>query len=676
MILLTLNTFGIVNTSKAAPVIRRVPEDYPTIQAAINAANPSGGDTVLVAPGNYSEYVVVNKSVNLQGTNRQSIITGLPSVVRVIDVKVGTIGTFTGKVKISGFTIKGITVNQKGIYVEPPLARYFANINITDNTIIGCNDAIFYSRSSKCFVTNNTMLGDQYGVRLYSSSDNVVSQNFINATGFYGIHFYSRSYRNNITMNTIANGKYGILLEYSNYTTMYLNTVEKNTEYALRFSYTFLSLSIGNTLKNNKWGVYIWNCSLNQFYYNNFIDNTIQQEHYAVPLTSNTWDTNPPTHMFAKGNYWSDYGGVDNGIGVGRWGEPRYALDGVGDTIIPHLGVDWYPLMFPWEPIPPTKPVAIFTWDPIEPIVNLTTTFNATKSYATMVNGTILYYKWYFGAPPLIVTTVPIITHVFTHTGNYTVVLTVVDNWGQENSTTHIIQVRHFVLSLDLYSQQPEPYSGKGPNQPCDAYAPQQLVILYAQVLYNYEPIENKMVAFEVKDPNGATIFTRSANTTADGIASVEFRLATNATFGNYTAFAQVTVSERIANDTMPFRVGWLIEVISVETVDQYGAPKTTFAKGEQIYFTLEVKNIAFTSKSALLTIGLVDETDQVIGVAYLSLTVPPGTNEYEVLFDVTIPNWTLVGTARADANAYTDWPVLGGTPYCPEKQVTFQITA
>ena len=38
----------------------KVPADYDTIQEAINAANPQGGDTVLVAPGTYEENITLS----------------------------------------------------------------------------------------------------------------------------------------------------------------------------------------------------------------------------------------------------------------------------------------------------------------------------------------------------------------------------------------------------------------------------------------------------------------------------------------------------------------------------------------------------------------------------------------------------------------------------------------
>ncbi|MBE0598909.1 MAG: hypothetical protein IH614_16760 [Desulfuromonadales bacterium] len=53
-----------------ADTVRNVPEDYPTIQAAIDAAN--AGDLVLVAPGTYHEMVIMYKPVRLQGAGAAS----------------------------------------------------------------------------------------------------------------------------------------------------------------------------------------------------------------------------------------------------------------------------------------------------------------------------------------------------------------------------------------------------------------------------------------------------------------------------------------------------------------------------------------------------------------------------------------------------------------------------
>src|SRR6266566_5035461 len=59
--------------SKASGVTRRVPQDYRTIQAAVDAASP--GDLVLVGPGVYREEVKVTiPSLVIRGTDRNQVV--------------------------------------------------------------------------------------------------------------------------------------------------------------------------------------------------------------------------------------------------------------------------------------------------------------------------------------------------------------------------------------------------------------------------------------------------------------------------------------------------------------------------------------------------------------------------------------------------------------------------
>ncbi|RLI43690.1 hypothetical protein DRO69_09030 [Candidatus Bathyarchaeota archaeon] len=228
---------------------------------------------------------------------------------------------------------------------------------------------------------------------------------------------------------------------------------------------------------------------------------------------------------------------------------------------------------------------------------------------------------------------------------------------------------------LDVYTQHPDPYSGKGLNQPSDAYAPQEEVILYGEVHYNCEPIEYKFVTFEVKDPIGETIDYRVNATDQYGITMVSFRLASNATFGTYTVFASVEILGKIANDTLTFQVGWIIENLEVITVDETGAIKTSFAKGEHVYFNLTAKNIAFTSRIATFTIVVHDEKGVPVGCVELhGLTINPGTCRIFII-SIQIPKWAFVGAASVYANAFTNFPKAGGVPYCPEVSTLFTIT-
>jgi PKD repeat protein len=227
---------------------------------------------------------------------------------------------------------------------------------------------------------------------------------------------------------------------------------------------------------------------------------------------------------------------------------------------------------------------------------------------------------------------------------------------------------------LDIYTQKPEPYSGRGPHQPSDTFAPQEEVILYGEAHYNCQPIEYKFVTFVVRDPTGKEIDYRVNTTDEHGIAVTRFRLASNATFGIYSVFASVEILGQVANDTLTFRVGWIIEMLTVETTDLNGSAETIFAKGEQICFRFTAENIAFTSKVTAFTVVTYDAEGVPIGyITLVDWIMPPGTSVF-FLMSVQISDWAFTGTAMTYANAYTSLPISGGVPYCPEVSTSLII--
>lgn len=67
LLIVLIGTFTLaLNIRPVRATIRRVPEDYPTIQKAIDHAK--NGDTVLVSAGTYIEDIVISdKSISLIG---------------------------------------------------------------------------------------------------------------------------------------------------------------------------------------------------------------------------------------------------------------------------------------------------------------------------------------------------------------------------------------------------------------------------------------------------------------------------------------------------------------------------------------------------------------------------------------------------------------------------------
>jgi len=238
---------------------------------------------------------------------------------------------------------------------------------------------------------------------------------------------------------------------------------------------------------------------------------------------------------------------------------------------------------------------------------------------------------------------------------------------------------------IDLYTQK-EPYSGKGPNQPSDAFAPQEEVILYANVTYKGEPAQAKIVAFEVHGPinpiENKTLI-RTALTNASGIATISFRLpwpcenAETIIFGTWTALAKVQVVEETAKDTLTFKVGWIVEIVSMWTINNKTLQsQTRFARGNCVGVEMVLRNIAMTPKKATFTLVVYDSGSQPIAnTALEDVEVKPGETSIRILCKLLIPKWAFSGYATVYANAYTALPQLGGVSYCPEVSAGFLIT-
>ena len=167
------------------------------------------------------------------------------------------------------------------------------------------------------------------------NTTNAVVENFTvrNTTSYseaYGILFYKAR---NITIQNvvITDAYYGILINNSTQCKVLNNRILKNHNSGIVFRGTSsYNIVVGNLISGNPTGIYIESFSEhNVFYRNNIIDNTLQFN--IFPPTYTSWDNG------AEGNYWSDYTGTDiNG-------------DGVGDTDLPHLGVEYHPLIEPWN---------------------------------------------------------------------------------------------------------------------------------------------------------------------------------------------------------------------------------------------------------------------------------------------------------------------------------------
>ena len=143
----------------AQNMIIYVPDDYPTIQEAIN--NAKEGDTIFVRIGIYNENIAIEKPINLIGEKKnKTIIDG--------QGKGNTITLTCERITINGFTITN--GSQKNVPKIKSWDSAGIRLNASNNTIISNiitnnNLGIFGTQITNITICNNDFLND--GINFY-----------------------------------------------------------------------------------------------------------------------------------------------------------------------------------------------------------------------------------------------------------------------------------------------------------------------------------------------------------------------------------------------------------------------------------------------------------------------------------------------------------------------------
>jgi len=263
-------------------------------------------------------------------------------------------------------------------------------------------------------IENVTATETNCGINLDHSLHNIVTRNYVTDSYGAGIGIMDWGF-NNVTYNTVANTNGsgiwledtmwntlignnitysrgygapqefnggGILVDDSRYCKVFNNTVTRNWYgIVVGAGPSGYNLITGNNIvKNDYYGLVLYETVNNTIYHNNFIENKKQQASTYIK-TSNTLDNNYPS----GGNYWSDYTGVDlfNGPYQNLTGS-----DDIGDTsyVIDENNVDHYPLMHPW-PYTPSVINVIATVDICPQTLNLRSEGKWVTAYIELPKG-------------------------------------------------------------------------------------------------------------------------------------------------------------------------------------------------------------------------------------------------------------------------------------------------
>lgn len=301
-----------------------VPDDFPTIQQAIDAAGT--GDLVYVQTGTYYEHVTINKSLTLQGEDRETtIIDGSGSgAVVYITANYVTISGLTatngesGISLINNWSVNHITIdnviitsNEIGFY-----AIHSGGYHLIEHCIFSYNGRVSYAHQfGNSIIRNCDVFGNDGALSVAWGSNTLITNNEIHHNNATGLHFDSM-FNSFIENNNVHHNSIGISAGFvaSN------NIIRENRVHDNEKGIVF---GVHSAVSNNK------------VFHNDIYDNIV---HAWDRSGNNIWDNGYPS----GGNYWSDYTGED------------LDNDGIGDT--PYIfdgNQDNYPLIQPLFNSPP-----------------------------------------------------------------------------------------------------------------------------------------------------------------------------------------------------------------------------------------------------------------------------------------------------------------------------------
>jgi hypothetical protein len=331
-----------------------VPDDYSTIQDAINAANE--GDTIFVRKGVYegaeNQTLMINKTLSLKGENAENTKINLHPLwyeAFIMGQSIGWVWANSIQITANDATISGFTIDSEGgeIWVTGNKTQITGNIINTDLTLDGSHQTSSENNLTRRIALRGTY-GKAYnnslensGIGCYGSYASVFANNVLGGyLGAGGASTYNLIYGNIVqdgdgigiasvgtivAKNIIANCRRGVEILWGGDNVIYKNVILNNQGSGLSIvegqNNTFFANLAANNFIGVLFGAKVAMRGYNTLYHNNFINNTKQVE-IGFLDHSDQWDNGK------EGNYWSDYNGTDaDGGGIG---DTSYVMFGYG----------------------------------------------------------------------------------------------------------------------------------------------------------------------------------------------------------------------------------------------------------------------------------------------------------------------------------------------------------
>jgi len=334
---------------------------YQHIQDAIDTA--IDGDTVYVYGGTYFENVIVDKSIELTGEDKNTTVVDAGGE------------NDTVLVTANGATIRSFTLRNSGdLWSQDAGVDVHGNeTTIEGNIIVSHEENGIILWSSYNNVQGNNISTVYKGVVTRYAENNVISQNVVTNVGGIGIYLALSSYDNIVFGNTVQNSNTALQVTESHRNIICGNHALNSRNQGLYLDEAEKNVIHGNIFSNNLRGIEMNVGAMNnQVFHNNFINNT---GHTMDFIGASLWYSSYPS----GGNYWDDYyNGSDDYHGPnqdipggdGIWDDP-YRVSGSGDW-------DWYPFKVPdgWSTYGSNlECLGIISWSSVKPGETVTAFF-------------------------------------------------------------------------------------------------------------------------------------------------------------------------------------------------------------------------------------------------------------------------------------------------------------
>ena len=226
MISMIKTDYIIVNTPRP-PITIYVPDDYPSIQEAIDAGTTMDRDTIIVRDGVYKQNTLVNKELIIRSENGSECCQLFPEICFEHMITI-----ISDNVTIDGFFMNGTRNN----YYDKYGSLY---VNGVDNVTI----------------CNNWINDSSYGIMLKNARNitiinNAIINNHGHSSGIYECDYSSDNDFITIISNNLSYNRGSGLQLYGDYHTISNNTANNNADDGLQLYGDYHTIS-NNTANNN-----------------------------------------------------------------------------------------------------------------------------------------------------------------------------------------------------------------------------------------------------------------------------------------------------------------------------------------------------------------------------------------------------------------------------------------